>query len=75
MKGIKNLVTLICMFNKLNTEAEIIAHIYVVYGYTLCCQLCGFVTEKYVDDVMNIAERIADNELKRVKGGGNYGGY
>lgn len=73
MHAVENLVSLISMFKDMSTKKEIHAQIYVIYGYATCCQLCGFMSRENMDDIMNIAKDLADNELIRVREGGNHG--
>ena len=39
----------------------------MVYGWGACCQHCGFLTEKSTDDVMHMAEELAEIESKRIE--------
>lgn len=67
MQAVKNLTILINGLKDMKTEEELKTHIYMIYGYAVCCRHCGFMTEKSTDDLMNMAERLADNELIRIK--------
>lgn len=39
----------------------------MVYGWGACCKHCGFLTEKSTDDVMHMAEELAEIESKRIE--------
>ena len=39
----------------------------MVYSWGACCQHCGFLTEKSTDDVMHMAEELAEIESKRIE--------
>ena len=67
MQAVTNLTTLIGGLKDVKTEEELKTHIYMIYGYAACCQQCGFMTEKNTDDLMHMAECLADNELIRIK--------
>lgn len=61
-----NLTALISGLKEMKTEQDIIARYYMICGFAVCCQKCGFLTEKSTDDLMHITENLADNELARV---------
>lgn len=49
------------------TEEELYEHLYVVFGFALCCQECGFMTEKSTAELMHMAEHAAENEAIRIQ--------
>lgn len=67
MQAVTDLTALIAGLKDMETEEELTRHIYMVYGYAACCQQCGFLTEKSTDELMQMAEFLADNELVRIK--------
>ena len=66
ISAVANLTKLINGLENMKTERDIIAHFYIICGFATCCQLCGFMTEKSTDDLMNSVEHLVDNELARV---------
>jgi hypothetical protein len=65
--AVKNLIALINGFKSKKTEEEIEQHIYVVFGYCLCCRQLGFLSEQGADDLMEIVEYLQNVEKDRIK--------
>ena len=51
-----------------NTQLDIMAHYYMIYGFVTCCLQCGFITEENADELMNTAKKMSDDELERMLG-------
>lgn len=51
----------------MKTERELEQLLSMVYGWGACCKHCGFLTEKSTDDVMHMAEELAEIESKRIE--------
>lgn len=65
--AVKNLTLLIQGLKAMETEEDLKTHIYMIYGYAACCQQCGFLTEESTNELMHMAEHLADNELIRIR--------
>lgn len=65
-QAVINLTTLINTLKDMKTEQEVVARYYTICGFAICCNQCGFITEKSADDLMNMVEHLVDNELARV---------
>lgn len=66
INAILNLTKLIEALKGLKTVDEVVHHWYVICGYAICCQQCGFITEESMDDLMHMVECLVDNELEKV---------
>lgn len=66
--AVTNLVALIGGLKDMETEEDLKTHFYMICGYASCCMNCGFMTEKSTDDVMHLAEHLAENEYIRLAG-------
>lgn len=51
-----------------NTQPDIIAHYYMIYGFLSCCLQCGFITEESADELMNMVKRMTDHKIGRIAG-------
>ncbi len=69
VQAVTNLTALISGIKDMETKEELTRHVYMIYGYAACCQQCGFLTEKSTDELMQMVEFLADNELMRIKNG------
>lgn len=65
--AVAGLVSLISSLKEMKTERELEQLLSMVYGWGACCQHCGFLTEKSTDDVMHMAEELAEIESKRIE--------
>lgn len=65
--AVTGLVSLISNLKEMKTERELERLLSMVYGWGACCQHCGFLTEKSTDDVMHMAEELAEIESKRIE--------
>lgn len=65
-QAVINLTALINGLKDMKTERDVITHYYVICGFAICCNQCGFITEKSADDLMDMVEHLVDNELIRV---------
>ncbi len=66
MHAARNLVAHIDGLKAMETEEELQICSYAICGYALCCKECGFLTEKSVDELMELMEQLAENERKRI---------
>ena len=66
--AVAGLVSLISSLKEMKTERELEQLLSMVYGWGACCKYCGFLTEKSTDDVMHMAE-----ELAEIESNGEYG--
>lgn len=60
--AVTGLVSLISGLKEMKTERELEQLLSMVYGWGACCKHCGFLTEKSTDDVMHMAEELAEIE-------------
>lgn len=51
-----------------NTQLDIIAHYYMIYGFLSCCLRCGFITEESADELMVMVNKMTDHEIGRIVG-------
>lgn len=65
--AVAGLVSLISNLKEMKTERELEQLLSMVYGWGACCKHCGFLTEKSTDDVMHMAEELAEIESKRIE--------
>ena len=65
--AVTGLVSLISGLKEMKTERELEQLLSMVYGWGACCKHCGFLTEKSTDDVMHMAEELAEIESKRIE--------
>lgn len=65
-KAVIGLTSLINGLKTMETEQDVITHYHIICGFAACCEVCGFMTEKSTNDVMHMAEHLAENELARV---------
>lgn len=68
-RALINLVALINTMKHAKIEAELEKDLYMISGYAMCCHQCGFITKKSMDDVMDMVEHMAGDELVRIKAG------
>lgn len=66
MQAVRNLIALIDGIKDMETEEDVIKHYYIISGFAICCNQCGFLSEKSTDDLMHMVEGLVDNELVRV---------
>lgn len=65
-QAVINLTSLISGLKTMETEQDIVTHYHIICGFAICCQQCGFMTEKSTDDLMHMVEHLVENELARV---------
>lgn len=65
--AVENLTKLIDGLKSMEKPEDVIAHWYLISGFAMCCQCCGFLTEQSTDDLMHAVEALADIELVRAK--------
>ena len=51
-----------------NTQLDIIAHYYMIYGFVSCCLQCGFITEENAAELMNRVKKMSDAEFEKMLG-------
>lgn len=51
-----------------NTQLDIIAHYYIIYGFLSCCLQCGFVTKERADELMDMVKRMTDHKIGGISG-------
>lgn len=65
MHAVQGLVNLIGALKDQKTPKDVQEHWYIITGFASCCEYCNFLTEKSMDDLMHVAEELAENEYKR----------
>jgi len=64
--AVAGLVSLISSLKEMKTEQELEQLLSVVYSWGACCKHCSFLTEKSTDDIIHMAEELAEIESKRI---------
>ncbi len=67
IRATMNLTALISGLKNMKTGQDVITHYHIICGFATCCQVCGFLTEKSLNDIMHMTEYLAENELARVE--------
>lgn len=67
MNAVKGLTAMISRLKEEKTPEDIVDLWHMICGYAICCQTCGFLTEKSVDDLMHTVEVLAEIEIERAK--------
>lgn len=67
MHAVESLTKLISATKSMEKPEDVVAHWYVISGFAMCCQSCGFLTEKSTDDIMHMAEELTNIELERAE--------
>ena len=68
-----NLMNLINGLKLQETEEDVIRHYYIICGFATCCEMSGFLTEESANDVMHVAEHLAEVEVERAQREGKGG--
>lgn len=68
-QAVINLFSLIKGLKTMKTENDIVTHYHIISGFAVCCETCGFMTEKSTNDVMHMVEHLVENELAKIKEG------
>lgn len=71
--AVEGLLKLMEGFKETETEDEVFTHLCVASGYILCCRNCSFITGENADDLIQLADYLADNERERIKAGDGRG--
>lgn len=67
MQAVTKLTTLISGLKNTKTEYDIFQQFYTIQGYAMCCRDSGFLEHESTNDILKVAEHLADNELIRVQ--------
>lgn len=68
-RAVIDLTSLISELKTMKTKQEIITHYHIICGFAICCEVCGFMTEKSTNDLMHMVEHLVENELGRIGDG------
>lgn len=64
-QAVMNLISLTDGLKNMKTVQDVAMHYYIIFGFAMCCQSCGFLTEKSTDDFLQMVDHLASNELVR----------
>ena len=73
MQAVTNLTALISGLKNKKTEYDIFQQFYTIQGYAMCCRDSGFLEHESTNDILKMAEVLADNEIIRVRAEGKGG--
>ena len=72
MQAVTKLTALISGL-KNKKEYDIFQQFYTIQGYAMCCRDSGFLEHESTNDILKMAEVLADNEIIRVRAEGKGG--
>lgn len=64
---VQNLMMLIELLKGMETTEEVLIHFGTIYGYILCCENLGVLTEKSAGELAEVVKKLADIKLARAK--------
>lgn len=73
MQAVTKLTALISGLKNKKTEYDIFQQFYTIQGYAMCCRDSGFLEHESTNDILKMAEVLADNEIIRVQAEGKGG--
>lgn len=66
-KVVQNLMAHIELLKDMETTEDVLIHFGSIYGYILCCEVSGILTEKSAGEVAEVVRKLANIELTRTK--------
>lgn len=73
MQAVTKLTALISGLKNKKTEYDIFQQFYTIQGCAMCCRDSGFLEHESTNDILKMAEVLADNEIIRVQAEGKGG--
>lgn len=73
MQAVTKLTALISGLKNAKTEYDVLQHFYTIQGYAMCCRDSGFLEHESTNDILKMAEHLADNEINRIRAEGKAG--
>lgn len=64
---VQNIMVLIERLKDMETTEDVLIHFGSIYGYILCCEVSGILTEKSAGELAEVVRKLADIELARAK--------
>lgn len=66
-QAVQNLIGIIERLSGCRQPEDVIMQWGVICGYALCCETFGILTEKSADELVEVAEKLADFNYERAK--------